>query len=135
MNCIYCGGDTKVVNSRPQKRLQQVWRRRQCQQCHAIFTTLEAAALGGSLVVRGRDGSVQPFSRDKLFASILKACGHRSAAVNDAGALAATIIAALQNAAQTASIDVEQIIATAQAVLERFDTAAAVQYRAYHQAN
>jgi transcriptional repressor NrdR len=132
MNCIYCGGSTKVVNSRPQKRLQQVWRRRQCQSCQAVFTTLEAAALGGSLIVRRQDSSVQPFSRDTLFASILKACGHRSEAVNDAGALTATIIARLQNEAQTAALDVTRVIATTLEVLQRFDEAAAVQYRAYH---
>jgi transcriptional regulator NrdR family protein len=95
---------------------------------------LEAAALGGSLVVRRQDGSLQPFSRDELFTSILKACGHRRAAVSDAGALTATIIARLQNEAQTASIDVTRVVTVALEVLERFDTAAAVQYRAYHRA-
>lgn len=132
MVCIYCGGKTQVTNSRPQKRLNRTWRRRECSNCHALFTTEEAVELSSSLVVRPSSGSLQPFSRDKLFVSLLRALGHRETALEDAGALTATTIAKLLHGETQAVIDPADIVTVAHAALSRFDTAAAVQYRAYH---
>lgn len=133
MVCIYCGSPTQVTNSRPQKRLNQVWRRRACTQCGAIFTTNETADLATSLVVQAGGGSVQPFHRDQLFVSILRAVGHRQAPVNDAGALTATITAKLLHGTKTAAITRQNIITVVLQTLKHFDSAAAVQYAAYHQ--
>ncbi len=132
MQCIYCGSDTKVNNSRLQKRLNRVWRRRECTQCRAIFTTEEAVDLGGSIVVQNDSKHVQPFSRDKLFASLLSALGHRQTAVADAGALTATVIAKLLLSATNAAITPQEIVIVAHETLARFDSAAAIQYKAYH---
>jgi len=132
MVCIYCGNETQVVNSRPQKRLNQIWRRRQCSGCGAVFTTEESAHLSTSLAVRRQNGPVSPFSRDKLFLSLLKALGHRTTPVEDAGALTATIVAQLLQNTPKATIDPSDIAKTALGALQRFDTAAAVQYQAYH---
>lgn len=135
MDCIYCGHKTTVLNSRPQKRLQQVWRRRHCDSCGAIFTTHEAVELAGSLVVRqtdSHDGHIKPFSRDKLFLSVYGALGHRKAPVADASALTATITAQLRKQLQGASITKPAIIEATATALGHFDEAAAVYYRAYH---
>jgi transcriptional repressor NrdR len=132
MVCIYCGAATRVTNSRPQKRLLQVWRRRLCSQCGAIFTTNEAVDLSTSLSVRAPGGRPRPFSRDKLFVSILRAVGHRTEPLSDANALTATIIAKLLHATQEAVIEPAQIVAMALDTLTKFDTAAGVQYQAYH---
>jgi len=132
MVCIYCASKTNVTNSRPQKRLLQVWRRRHCTQCGALFTTNEVVDLSTSLVVRHANGPVRPFSRDKLFVSVLRAVGHRSEPVEDAGALTATITAKLLHSTTTATISPADIVKTALDVLKRFDKAAAVQYQAYH---
>jgi len=134
MVCIYCGGKTQVTNSRLQKRLNHVWRRRECLQCHAIFTTEEAADYSGSIVVRSQNGTISPFSRDKLFSSLLQSLGHRPTAVDDAGALTATIVAHLVREHRKPAISPSEIIKIAHITLERFDTAAAVQYAAYHKA-
>jgi len=134
MVCIYCGGSTKVTNSRPQKRLRQTWRRRACTRCGAVFTTNEAVDLATSLIVRRLDGKMSHFSRDKLFISVFRAVGHRNQPTADASALTATIIAKLLHGTQTASVSTVDIIDTALQVLKRFDSAAAVQYAAYHQA-
>lgn len=158
MVCIYCGNKTQVVNSRPQKRQNNVWRRRECLSCHAVFTTEEAVQYSGSIVVR-RDtatarptrrrkataahqaspatpghahASIAPFSRDKLFVSILKCLGHRVAATEDATALTATIIARLLLQTDAGALTPTIIIDTVHESLYRFDRAAAVQYRAYH---
>lgn len=132
MTCIYCGGKTQVINSRPQKRLNRTWRRRECQNCHAVFTTEESANLSGSIVVRHPHAPVQPFSRDKLFVSLYRALGHRKTAVEDASALCDTVIAKLLHGEAEAAISPSDIIQTAQEVLSRFDNAATVQYAAYH---
>jgi len=132
MVCIYCSGATRVANSRPQKRLMQVWRRRHCKSCGAIFTTTEAIELGTSLVVRRTNGAVAPFNRDKLFMSIMRAVGHRQTPLEDASALTATIIAKLRRSTTQAAVGPSDIVTVALATLKHFDTAAAVQYGAYH---
>lgn len=103
--------------------------------CHAVFTTEEGINLEGSLVV-GSTGamakSVRPFHRDKLFLSILHSLGHRETAVEDAGAITATVIAKLLDGGAKATIEPLGIAQTAHVVLLRFDPVAAVQYKAYH---
>jgi len=138
MVCIYCGGTTQVVNSRAQRRLNQVWRRRECTACHAVFTTEEAADYGASIVVRSpkapgaNGGTHAPFSRDKLFTSVLRAVGHRESPLEDAGALTATITAKLLKSRPGAAVSPTDIITVTLETLKHFDNAAAVQYRAYH---
>jgi len=132
MVCIYCGGKTQVTNSRPQKRLNQTWRRRECLACGAIFSTNEAADLSTSLAVRHQNGPVRAFSRDKLLVSVLRAVGHRRQPVEDASALTATITAKLLRSTATASVSPLDIIKTTLEALQHFDTAAAISYQAYH---
>ena len=69
MVCLQCGSETKVVNSRLQKRSNQVWRRRQCSSCQSIFTTQETADYSSIWLVKHSSGKLVPFSRDKLFLS------------------------------------------------------------------
>ena len=66
MVCIYCGGETKVTNSRLQKRNNQVWRRRQCLECKGVFTTHEAVDLSSALLI-DKSGAPEPFISDLLF--------------------------------------------------------------------
>lgn len=134
MVCIYCGSKTDVTNSRPQKRLNRTWRRRECRQCGAVFTTIEAAQLAEGLTV-ARDTpttGLQPFVRDKLFVSIYASCQHRSEALEDAAALTDTIIGRLsdiQTGGIVASHALRELVHT---TLARFDSASAVHYRAFH---
>jgi len=72
MVCIYCSGDTQVINSRLQKRPNQVWRRRKCLECGATFTTHELAAYEGSWRVKSSSAGLQPFNKNKLFLSLYK---------------------------------------------------------------
>ena len=85
-----------------------------------------------SIVVKPIGGRLRPFNRDKLFVSILRAVGHRNDPLNDANALTATIIAKLLHATREASLEPVQITAMAIDTLSKFDTAACVQYQAYH---
>ncbi|MFZ1483474.1 MAG: hypothetical protein WAS36_00460 [Candidatus Saccharimonadales bacterium] len=132
MVCIYCGSETAVSNSRLQKRLNNVWRRRTCQQCHATFTTTERPELQQSLLVKTTSGALRPFNRDKLFISIYTSLGHRKDPTSDATAITSTITALTLKTAKNAVIEASQLSATAQQTLSRFDSVAGVHYAAYH---
>lgn len=131
MVCIYCQSETLVFNSRLQKKLNQIWRRRRCTEGH-VFTTQERADYGAVWRVKGRNGKLVPFSRDKLFLSLLESCKHRSTALADAGALADTVTSSLAAVSTSGLIPVSEIISRAQVALNRFDTAASVHYQAFH---
>jgi transcriptional repressor NrdR len=131
MVCLYCGGKTEVVNSRPQKRMNQVWRRRKCSACGAVFTTNERIDYSATIVVK-RKTALEPFERDTLLVSLAASLGHRPTAVGDAAALATTVTRALLAAAENGVVEVTNITAESYKVLNRFDTLAAAHYRAYH---
>jgi transcriptional repressor NrdR len=133
MVCINCGHDTRVINSRPQKRNNQIWRRRECQRCHTVFTTEESVRLPLSWRVKTTSGGLEPFSRDKLFVSLHKSLLHRKTALEDADALSDTVIRRLTDRKQSRAIDKAQIIKIVQVTLTRFDRAAAVHYEVHHQ--
>ena len=133
MVCVYCAEKTQVVNSRPQKRLNQVWRRRQCLQCGAVFTTEEAFNPSGSLVFDDQRTAPVPFSRDKLFASLLSALSHRTDAVESASAITATVLAKCVQDASDGRIVRQSLLTIAHTTLVHYDTTAATVYAAYHQ--
>ena len=135
MNCIYCEERTSVVNSRHQRRNNNIWRRRHCPKCNAVFTSIEAADLSYSVSYRPAPTSntVEPFSREKLFISIYESCKHRETALEDAIALTDTVLTKLKPYFKQIIIEREFIIKTTLATLERFDKATATHYRAYHQ--
>ncbi len=133
MVCIYCAGKTKVTNSRPSKRTPGTWRRRQCLQCNALFTSRETADLAETHIVERANGSIEPFSRNNLLISVYKSCGHRNTPLEDAEALTDTIISRLlQTPAPTGLITSETIIKQCQTTLKNFDNVAATYYTAYY---
>ena len=66
--------------------------------------------------------------------SLVRALGHRSDAIEAAGALAATTIAHLLKTYPGASIEVAAIRSVTHNTLSRFDSVAAISYAAYHKA-
>jgi transcriptional regulator NrdR family protein len=132
MVCIHCGAKTHVLNSRLQRRNNQVWRRRQCSVCGAVFTTEESALYSASWRVQGDKGTLKPFSRDKLLLSLYKSCGHRSTALSDAAGLVDTIIKRLLDQADSGLLNKETITGVCLVVLSRFDKSAGVHYLANH---
>ena len=132
MVCIYCGSETKVPNSRHQKRTNSVWRRRRCLLCKAVFSTIETAESSSTLRVRMPNGSLQPFLRDNLLISVYDSLRHRKSALQDATGLTATIVSNVYSIADNAIIDREAVVTVSLAVLERFDPVAATHYKAFH---
>lgn len=77
MRCPFCSSrDTRVIDKRDADDVAMTRRRRECQQCNARFTTYERPEMSTLMIVK-KDGRRQPFSRDKLKASIQTACTKR----------------------------------------------------------
>ena len=135
MVCLYCSGETKVVNSRLQKRTNHVWRRRNCVKCGAIFSSIEHGVYDKAFLVKCSESYIIPFSRDKLFLSIYDACRHKNDACMIAGALTDTVMSELFSRHTTKSVILrEEIIEKATTVLKHFDIVALTHYTAFHSA-
>ncbi|CAN5187471.1 hypothetical protein BH09PAT3_BH09PAT3_5930 [soil metagenome] len=133
MVCYTCGGETQVINSRPQKRVNQVWRRRQCVLCDAVYSTTEAIDYTKSLLVKtGSQRQLIPFERDRLLLSLYNSLGHRPTALADAGGLCATIVAKLAPTASNGVVTSSRIVEVSLVALSRFDKLAAQHYQAFH---
>lgn len=66
MKCPKCLNiDTKVVDSRPVEEAGAIRRRRECEKCNFRFSTYEQIEILDLSVVK-RDGTRQPYVRDKL---------------------------------------------------------------------
>ena len=131
MVCVYCGGETRVINSRLQKRSNQVWRRRQCQRCKAIFTTLEGADLSSTLSVAS-GGSTAPFLPDKLYTEVLLALQDRKDAYVAAREVTNTVIKQLLKMPDNPLFSPEQISRAVGDVLKRLDRRAYLRFAAEH---
>ena len=132
MFCPYDGSDTRVTNSRPSKKYPEVWRRRKCHTCDAVWTTREYIDLSTSHRVRTRHKHLQAFSRDKLFLSVKNALQHRKTALDDAIALTDTIVAKVMKHSKDPVVEITQIVEITSTVLRHFDKTAAAVYDAKH---
>ena len=77
MRCPWCDADEdRVIDSRPADGGEAIRRRRECGACTRRYTTFERIEDVGLVVVK-RDGSQDPFSREKLAAGIRNALADR----------------------------------------------------------
>jgi transcriptional repressor NrdR len=86
MNCPFCRySDSKVIDSRPSD--DRIRRRRECIKCHGRFTTYEVVEMP-LLMVEKRDGSFQPFDRNKLITGIFSAIKKRPVTIDQVSDIA-----------------------------------------------
>jgi transcriptional repressor NrdR len=133
MFCINCfHKNTKVANSRPNKKQPAIWRRRQCDQCGTVFTTYERPSLADNKPVILSSNKTDTFNLGKLILSIAKAFTHAPhEAEYNALWLAQTVEDTLSTEREVVTPgDIEAIT---HATLKRFDELAALQYAAQHQ--
>jgi len=77
MRCPWCGKENdRVVDSRTSDRGSAIRRRRECLSCKRRFTTFERVEDLGLTVVK-RDGTKEPYDREKVVAGISKALTNR----------------------------------------------------------
>jgi transcriptional repressor NrdR len=77
MQCPKCKNeDTSVIDSRLAEQGRVIRRRRECQKCSRRFTTFERME-AGNLMVKKKDGTFEPYNRNKIENGIWIACGKR----------------------------------------------------------
>ena len=77
MRCPWCGRENdRVVDSRLSEGGSAIRRRRECLACKRRYTTFERVEELGLSVVK-RDGSKEPYDREKVVAGISKAIKNR----------------------------------------------------------
>jgi transcriptional repressor NrdR len=87
MKCPFCTSlDNKVIDSRLSKDGNVVRRRRECIECHRRFTTHERVEEILPAVIK-KDGSREPFDRNKIFLGVQKACSNRPISMDAVEAL------------------------------------------------
>jgi transcriptional repressor NrdR len=88
MRCPWCGStQDKVVDSRAAEGGSAIRRRRECSGCGRRFSTLERVQ-EVSLTVVKRDGSKEPFDREKVIAGVMKAIKNRPVTAEQVAELA-----------------------------------------------
>ena len=107
MRCPWCDhAEDRVVDSRPAEGGAAIRRRRECTSCGRRYTTFERIDDVGLIVVK-RDGSREPYDRDKVLSGLRKALANRPVAEEDIAALTDRVGARLRHAGpEVASRDV-----------------------------
>ena len=97
MKCPFCGDqESKVVDSRHSEDGTSIRRRRECLECQRRFTTYEVVESLPIIVVK-RDGSRQPFDRNKVLNSMVRAFDKRQVEMSDLDRIATEIEQSIQN--------------------------------------
>jgi len=133
MVCPICGNETYVTNSRPQKRNNNVWRRRKCSSCKVIFTTHETANLADLLNVEVQNGHFEPFLIDLLYSDLLLALQDRPDRYMAAREVSSTVIRKLLLQPNKPKYQTTQISKVAADVLKNLDRRAWLRYVAEHE--
>lgn len=122
MKCPYCGcADTKVLDSRSLEKKKR--RRRECPSCLKRFTTYEVLDVP-LLMVKKKDGSFEPFDKNKLIKGIYSAIKKRPVSVEDVTKIVSDIETSFAN-------DLKNQITTAEIgdiVLEKMKDLDAIAY-------
>ncbi|MCB1232449.1 MAG: transcriptional repressor NrdR [Verrucomicrobiae bacterium] len=82
MRCLKCNSlEDKVIDSRMSKDGLSIRRRRECLECGHRFTTYEQLEHSELRVIK-RDGTREPFKRDKLLDGMVRACEKRPVSID-----------------------------------------------------
>ncbi len=95
MRCPYCQHEESKVLDTTHDSRGGIRRRRECEQCHQRFSTLERAILTIPLLIK-QDGTREEFDREKLMRGIRIACAKRPVSAADIEKLISEIEASLQ---------------------------------------
>jgi transcriptional repressor NrdR len=97
MRCPFCSHEeTKVVDSRVSEGQDAIRRRRECLSCTQRFTTYERIEEQPLMVVK-RDGSREPWDRNKLMRGLMTAATKRDVTAVQLEALVADVEAEIRN--------------------------------------
>ena len=131
MRCPFCGEeDTKVIDSRSIEGRKK--RRRICLRCNKRFTTYETVERP-LLMVAKRDGSFEPFNRNKLIAGVFSSLKKRPVDVETVNNLVDEIENELAGE-MAATVSPDRIGSMVLERLRKIDTVAYVLFASLYQA-
>ena len=126
MVCLFCQHKiTDVINSRQHASRPQVWRRRRCRACQAVFTTYETPA--AAMLPTVESPKPQVFSTARLMVSLYHELPENDERPDTAWELAQTVTQHLL-AMQLLKLSPEKIAQTACATLLAYDKPSAMRY-------
>lgn len=126
MRCPWCAHpDDKVVDSRPADQGAAIRRRRECLKCGRRFTTFERVEEVVQIVTK-RDGTREPYVRDKMVAGIRKALVNRPVGQAQVAALTDRIESKLRRLGS--EVTAQQIGLEVLAELRRLDHVAYIRF-------
>ncbi|MFA9381937.1 MAG: transcriptional regulator NrdR [Acetanaerobacterium sp.] len=127
MRCPFCTyAESKVIDSRPTDEGKSIRRRRECLKCAKRFTTYEIVETLPLIVIK-RDKSREPFDRDKLINSFLRACEKRTVSIDIIENAVSDIETTLQNSLDR-EVSTERIGELAMEKLREVDEVAYVRF-------
>lgn len=112
MKCPACAyEESKVIDSRPSADGSTIRRRRECLACQKRFTTYEIIETAPLVVVK-RDKSREPFDRNKILSSIIRACDKRQVSRKEMEDMVNEIESRLQNTlrGEVASTEIGEMV-------------------------
>ena len=112
MKCPACAyEESKVVDSRPSADGSTIRRRRECLACQKRFTTYEIIETAPLVVVK-RDKSREPFDRNKILSSVIRACDKRQVSRKEMEDMVSEIESKLQNTlrGEVASTEIGEMV-------------------------
>ncbi len=131
MKCPYCGhSESKVVDSRPAEEGSSIRRRRECLSCAKRFTTYETVESLPMIVVK-KDGSRQSFDREKVTASMIRACEKRRVSIEQIEKMSEEIEQTLQNSLER-EISSDYVGELVMAKLRPVDEVAYIRFASVH---
>ncbi len=127
MRCPFCSyEESKVIDSRPTDEGKSIRRRRECLKCAKRFTTYEVIETLPLIVIK-KDKSREPFDRDKIINSFLRACEKRTVSIEMIEKAVNDIEATLQNSLDR-EVTTERIGELAMEKLRQIDEVAYVRF-------
>lgn len=133
MKCPFCGDEeSKVIDTRHSDDGTSIRRRRECMRCQRRFTTFEVVETLPIIVVK-RNGSRQPFDRNKILNSMIRAFDKRRVDVAELDRITTEIEQTIQNTLER-EISSDRIGDMVMERLKRVDEVAYIRFASiYHQ--
>jgi transcriptional repressor NrdR len=126
VRCPWCAHeDDKVVDSRSVERGGAIRRRRECRSCRRRYTTFERVEDLGLTVIK-RDGTKEPYVREKLVSGIEKSLANRPVTDEQVATVAGRVEARLRR--KGPQVTSQDVGLEALAELKNLDQVAYVRY-------
>jgi len=112
MKCPFCGNlDSRVIDSRLTEDNESIRRRRECEKCTKRFTTYERLETQPIMVIK-KDGTRQPYDRNKILGGLIRACIKRDIGIKTLEKIADDIELEIRNSTsfEIATVEIGDLV-------------------------